>query len=179
MDTQVLELIGSLTVVAVFFVFFAVMLLCYLFNQCYRNSTSSQWRVVFIDNVSDLQQPLGMSDEQIARLQSFKYSAERGIEENEECCSICLFGLEENEDVRLLPQCPHCFHKTCIDPWLRLKRTCPVCNTPVLVEIDTNVYEDENEFVDVVIDDTPTTPPAAQDNQQITITVNLDARGAQ
>ncbi|KAL0008168.1 hypothetical protein SO802_009670 [Lithocarpus litseifolius] len=49
------------------------------------------------------------------------------------CCSICLVDYKETDMLRLLPHCSHLFHQNCIDPWIRLHPTCPVCRkTPVL-----------------------------------------------
>lgn len=46
---------------------------------------------------------------------------------NEEC-RICLCALEEDEDVRMLPQCRHLFHAPCAERWLTSsKATCPLC----------------------------------------------------
>ncbi|KAJ4963455.1 hypothetical protein NE237_023394 [Protea cynaroides] len=44
-------------------------------------------------------------------------------------CSICLSSLEEEEMVRLLPNCLHLFHTQCIDIWLSSQSTCPICRT--------------------------------------------------
>ncbi|KAI7829602.1 hypothetical protein BC939DRAFT_12639 [Gamsiella multidivaricata] len=41
-------------------------------------------------------------------------------------CSICLCDYEDLEELRHLP-CDHYFHKECVDEWLKLKRTCPLC----------------------------------------------------
>ncbi|KAH7840651.1 hypothetical protein Vadar_019789 [Vaccinium darrowii] len=47
-------------------------------------------------------------------------------------CSICLADYEETDVLRLLPECNHLFHLKCVDPWLRLKHTCPMCrNSPM------------------------------------------------
>lgn len=43
------------------------------------------------------------------------------------CCSICLMDYKESDLLRMLPRCGHLFHVTCVDPWLRMKLTCPVC----------------------------------------------------
>nr|CAD2153436.1 unnamed protein product [Meloidogyne enterolobii] len=40
-------------------------------------------------------------------------------------CSICLEKVYENE--QQLKNCKHVFHKDCIQPWLRLHQTCPLC----------------------------------------------------
>jgi len=44
-----------------------------------------------------------------------------------ECvCAVCMEDLEEGVGVRRLP-CEHWFHPRCIDPWLAMKPTCPLC----------------------------------------------------
>eukprot|EP01018_Ginkgo_biloba_P000983 Gb_15297 [translate_table: standard] len=44
-------------------------------------------------------------------------------------CSICLGDFKERELLRLLPDCHHCFHSGCIDAWLRLHASCPMCRS--------------------------------------------------
>lgn len=51
---------------------------------------------------------------------------------NESCCSICLADYKDADVLRLLPDCKHLFHLKCVDPWLRLHPTCPVCRTSPL-----------------------------------------------
>ncbi|CAH8321741.1 unnamed protein product [Eruca vesicaria subsp. sativa] len=43
------------------------------------------------------------------------------------CCSICLADYKKTDMIRVLPDCNHLFHDTCVDPWLKLNPTCPVC----------------------------------------------------
>ncbi|VVB15773.1 unnamed protein product [Arabis nemorensis] len=46
-------------------------------------------------------------------------------------CPICLSEYEPKETLRTIPLCQHCFHADCIDEWLKLNGTCPVCrNSP-------------------------------------------------
>ncbi|KAJ4875715.1 RING/U-box superfamily protein [Raphanus sativus] len=46
-------------------------------------------------------------------------------------CAICLSEYEPKETLRTIPLCQHCFHADCIDEWLKLNGTCPVCrNSP-------------------------------------------------
>ncbi|XAR64924.1 hypothetical protein NMG60_11008824 [Bertholletia excelsa] len=54
-------------------------------------------------------------------------------------CSICLADYKDTDVLRLLPECGHLFHLGCVDPWLLLHPTCPICrNSPLpspLVEV--------------------------------------------
>lgn len=48
---------------------------------------------------------------------------------NDTTCPICLTDYCPHETVRCLPDCQHCFHADCIDEWLRMNGTCPVCRS--------------------------------------------------
>ncbi|CAK9168148.1 unnamed protein product [Ilex paraguariensis] len=61
-----------------------------------------------------------------------------GIEESQEGggegrrsseCSICLMEFKDGEFCCVLPSCNHNFHVHCIENWLRLNKTCPLCRT--------------------------------------------------
>ncbi|KAL7147050.1 hypothetical protein ABFS83_06G082300 [Erythranthe nasuta] len=65
----------------------------------------------------------------------FAYSeigAHKIKESDASACSICLADYEEADLIRLLPSCGHLFHVRCIDPWLMLHPTCPVCRSSPL-----------------------------------------------
>ncbi|CAK8539302.1 unnamed protein product [Lathyrus sativus] len=48
-------------------------------------------------------------------------------------CSICLSEYKPMETLRSIPQCNHHFHIDCIDVWLKMNATCPLCrNLPGL-----------------------------------------------
>ncbi|KAB2608757.1 RING-H2 finger protein ATL20-like [Pyrus ussuriensis x Pyrus communis] len=50
---------------------------------------------------------------------------------NDNTCSICLSEYEAMEALRTIPECNHYFHASCIDEWLKMNATCPVCrNSP-------------------------------------------------
>ncbi|XP_068329370.1 putative RING-H2 finger protein ATL21A [Pyrus communis] len=50
---------------------------------------------------------------------------------NDSTCAICLSEYLTEETVRCIPECKHCFHADCIDEWLKLNSSCPVCrNNP-------------------------------------------------
>lgn len=57
-------------------------------------------------------------------------------------CSICLADYKDSEWLRLLPYCGHFFHKECIDMWLRLNLSCPMCrNSPFPTPLPTPLAE--------------------------------------
>ncbi|XP_065868096.1 RING-H2 finger protein ATL22 [Euphorbia lathyris] len=42
-------------------------------------------------------------------------------------CPICLSEYNPKETLKTIPECQHCFHADCIDEWLRLNASCPLC----------------------------------------------------
>ncbi|XP_052177401.1 E3 ubiquitin-protein ligase At4g11680-like [Diospyros lotus] len=80
----------------------------------------------------------GASEDQISGLPSWRYkdsddSLELGKSvknnENPECC-ICLCKFKEKEEIRQLPCC-HIFHLKCVDQWLRIISSCPLCKQEI------------------------------------------------
>ncbi|KAJ8428273.1 hypothetical protein Cgig2_009972 [Carnegiea gigantea] len=65
----------------------------------------------------------------------------------ETCCSICLVDYKGDDIIRALPECCHVFHVKCVDPWLRLHPTCPVCRTsPLPSPLSTPLAEEKIEM---------------------------------
>ncbi|KAJ3681075.1 hypothetical protein LUZ60_015564 [Juncus effusus] len=55
-------------------------------------------------------------------------------------CPICLGEYEGGDVLRRGPDCGHCFHVKCVDEWLRLSATCPLCrSSPVPSPIATPI----------------------------------------
>jgi hypothetical protein len=50
-------------------------------------------------------------------------------------CAICYAEVNDGETIRILPACHHQYHKTCIDPWLLRKASCPLCVRKVTAPI--------------------------------------------
>jgi len=81
----------------------------------------------------------GMNEQQVNSLKKEKYvkpkkEEKEGVLEDgqemeeveEDKCAICLIEFQEGLDVRKLP-CDHIFHPQCIDSWLEITSTCPLC----------------------------------------------------
>ncbi|XP_064957860.1 brassinosteroid-responsive RING protein 1-like [Musa acuminata AAA Group] len=48
-------------------------------------------------------------------------------------CTVCLCKFEHGDEVRLLTNCRHVYHRQCLDKWVELRRrTCPLCRTPLI-----------------------------------------------
>ena len=63
-------------------------------------------------------------------------------------CSICLSEYEPKDTVRCIPECNHCFHADCIDEWLRMTATCPMCrNSPAPSAATTPLVTPQSELV--------------------------------
>ncbi|KAL3498987.1 hypothetical protein ACH5RR_041719 [Cinchona calisaya] len=46
---------------------------------------------------------------------------------NDGTCPICLSEYQPKETLRSIPECKHYFHAGCVDEWLKLNGTCPLC----------------------------------------------------
>ncbi|XP_004555711.2 RING finger protein 215 isoform X1 [Maylandia zebra] len=51
-----------------------------------------------------------------------------------ETCAVCLEPFNNNQCLRVLP-CLHEYHRDCVDPWLLLQHTCPLCKRSILSSI--------------------------------------------
>ncbi|WOK92575.1 E3 ubiquitin-protein ligase [Canna indica] len=71
----------------------------------------------------------GATEDQISRLSRFRFKEVRQTRdlanENQDCC-ICLARYSDKEEVRQLP-CLHMFHLNCVDQWLKIMSSCPLC----------------------------------------------------
>ncbi|CAN7129758.1 unnamed protein product [Brassica rapa subsp. narinosa] len=56
---------------------------------------------------------------------------ERVLEPEDADCCICLSSYEDGTELVTLP-CNHHFHSTCIEKWLKMNATCPLCKFNIL-----------------------------------------------
>ncbi|KAK2385239.1 putative RING-H2 finger protein ATL21A [Trifolium repens] len=64
----------------------------------------------------------------------------RLLKPNDNTCSICLSEYQLKETLRSIPECNHYFHATCIDEWLKMNGTCPICRNSPEVHASTGPY---------------------------------------
>lgn len=74
---------------------------------------------------------VGLDPSVISSIAIVKYEKGGGLIEGTDC-SVCLSEFQENESLRLLPQCNHAFHIPCIDTWLRAHTNCPMCRARIV-----------------------------------------------
>ncbi len=60
-------------------------------------------------------------------------------DENKQECIICFNTCENEQYKRTLP-CKHSYHKRCINKWLKISSTCPICNQKTQLSSSSLVY---------------------------------------
>ncbi|BAT11911.1 probable E3 ubiquitin-protein ligase ATL45 [Oryza sativa Japonica Group] len=65
-----------------------------------------------------------------------------------EDCPVCLEAFAGDDGVKVVPACGHVFHAACIDQWLAVRNSCPVCRCAVVC-----YYADRARDTAVVVDD--------------------------
>ncbi|KAK1264065.1 RING-H2 finger protein ATL70 [Acorus gramineus] len=70
----------------------------------------------------------GVDEEVLKSYPKLMYSqAKKEYSTMDSCCSVCLGDYKDSDLLRVLPDCGHLFHVKCVDSWLRLRPSCPIC----------------------------------------------------
>uniref|UniRef100_A0A7N0V0P1 RING-type domain-containing protein n=1 Tax=Kalanchoe fedtschenkoi TaxID=63787 RepID=A0A7N0V0P1_KALFE len=67
----------------------------------------------------------------VSSIQTLKFEPDTYRSIADAQCAICLGMYLGKEVLRIMPQCGHDFHLSCIDEWLMKNPTCPVCRLPL------------------------------------------------
>ncbi|XP_054783944.1 RING-H2 finger protein ATL67-like [Prosopis cineraria] len=148
--------IGSLftkSLLILLFVFFVIRLSITIYRHCRRDSHQPRGyagnnvpgsAVNNPDDHHDEENPVQNDEEAttsrafdvevvISLCPNFMYGDEKADDRNNTTCPICMCEYLESDMMRMLPQCGHYFHLKCIDEWLRISWSCPVCrDSPLL-----------------------------------------------
>ncbi|KAF2313960.1 hypothetical protein GH714_020940 [Hevea brasiliensis] len=78
----------------------------------------------------------GLDESVIRSIPIFKFKKggnnSRDFGERSFCeCAVCLNEFEEDEKLRIIPNCRHVFHIDCIDVWLQNNANCPLCRNSI------------------------------------------------
>jgi hypothetical protein len=83
------------------------------------------------------QAPAGLDEQTINRINTYELSTRQvnRLKDNDDGdCAVCMAEFSTGSLVKKLPPCGHVFHCDCIDSWLRVRKTCPICRAEVVVE---------------------------------------------
>jgi hypothetical protein len=58
---------------------------------------------------------------------------QNSLGQNDTPCSICQDVINEGDEIRMLNNCLHIFHRNCIDTWYQRNVRCPVCRDDIRV----------------------------------------------
>ena len=91
-------------------------------NMSYEELMELQERLGYV--------PTGMTDREIKSIPSQKFVAPEDSTDGV-FCVVCQCDIQVGETILTLPKCGHSFHKNCLEPWLRDRRSCPACRQRV------------------------------------------------
>ncbi|BAT94722.1 hypothetical protein LR48_Vigan09g112600 [Vigna angularis] len=72
----------------------------------------------------------GLDEAMIRLIPVIQYKTQGDDRESGEC-AVCLNEFQEDEKLRIIPNCSHVFHIDCIDVWLQSNANCPLCRTSI------------------------------------------------
>jgi len=78
-------------------------------------------------------------EEQFENGENKKSQESEKVETTCSTCSICLENIKntrKNTRKHKILKCKHAFHKACIDEWLRVSTTCPVCRNQEIEQVE-------------------------------------------
>ncbi|XP_019230094.1 PREDICTED: RING-H2 finger protein ATL16-like [Nicotiana attenuata] len=88
------------------------------------------------------------------------------VENTTSCeCVVCLNEFQENEMLRVIPNCAHVFHIDCIDIWLQNNANCPLCRISISSSknttnspLDQIITHQDQDYVVIEIGNLPISP---------------------
>ncbi|KVH95303.1 RING-H2 finger protein ATL20-like [Cynara cardunculus var. scolymus] len=115
------------------------MLICIIGIVCYtatkaRDFNRSRHQNIDIFSITISPRPCSSGGLDLPTIESYTKTVlgeSRRLPKDDDTCPICLSDYEPRDTLRTILECNHYFHVDCIDEWLRLNSTCPICrNSP-------------------------------------------------
>ncbi|CAL5193732.1 unnamed protein product [Lathyrus oleraceus] len=128
-----------LTILAIVFIFISYLILV---TKCYSN----WWhplRWISILPPSQSEEPFiafsprtwnrGVDESVIQEIPTFQFTKGEGGDDRPSVkgCVVCLNSFQEQDMLKVLPNCSHHFHLDCINIWLQTNANCPLCRTSI------------------------------------------------
>ncbi|KAI3792615.1 hypothetical protein L2E82_06498 [Cichorium intybus] len=104
-------------------------LVCYASSKV-QNDNSTRNQSIELSSVVNIPQPSSRKGLDTPTIESYPktvFGESCGLPNDDTTCAICLSDYKLIESLRTIPECNHYFHSECIDEWLKLNATCPVC----------------------------------------------------
>jgi E3 ubiquitin-protein ligase RNF38/44 len=76
----------------------------------------------------------GVDESVIQEIPTFQFTKGEGDDDNHQSvkgCVVCLNSFQEQDMLKVLPNCSHHFHLDCINIWLQTNANCPLCRTSI------------------------------------------------
>ncbi|KAM3356551.1 RING-H2 finger protein ATL16 [Capsicum galapagoense] len=74
----------------------------------------------------------GLDESVIRSIPIYRYKRRGENSRIDQCeCAVCLNEFQENDKLRVIPNCAHIFHIDCIDVWLQNNANCPLCRNSI------------------------------------------------
>lgn len=141
-DNRNLKINGrSVLVIACSLLLFLVVFYIYVRRLCrYRGTVvddgEEEDRTVITEQQQ--QRPIGIDKVSFESLPvRIHVMVEIGNDETATQCSICLSGLEEGDELKVIPVCKHGFHPECIEKWFKYHPSCPLCRVSLVSTVPT------------------------------------------
>ncbi|XP_050206392.1 RING-H2 finger protein ATL16-like [Mercurialis annua] len=132
--------IAVLTIVATAFLLFVYYIFinkcCYFnFHQLNLLTRFATWRARRDEDsfiaLSPTMWNRGLDEHVIREIPTFQYRRGEAHERSVYGCVVCLNEFQDEDMLRVLPNCSHSFHLDCIDIWLQSNTNCPLCRTSI------------------------------------------------
>lgn len=109
---------------------------CYAYFSSRRNDHNSNYITTFIQRRGDNKDvTIGLPISIINSYDTFSFTKNNFDTVNNDydtSCSICISDYKESEILRMMPHCRHYFHRNCVDTWLKVNGSCPICRNSLL-----------------------------------------------